>query len=219
MRSASTLIYYFVPYSWCTVCSMKIDEQSCKSSHKTNSYSNKPDTSSCEDLVDVDLVSYINDFDKSIHADTDTHRSVLQNVLSEHSQHRPITPCQNHAFAIEAGCVLTVFREYIQACLNAKARVVIGGIGASTDSTPMDDRLACIRNTVSRSMTSEDVDMFWTRYKEIFTDERRKLWDSLEKGLKEYLRVLQLRDRLDTECEFLRQQNMELKHMLKPFFK
>lgn len=219
MREASTLINYFVPYAFCTICSSKIDDLSYKSSHKTDS-SSKNDLSSLEELVDEDLASYINDFDKSIHADNDTRHSMFPAVPSEPSAQRRLnTPCQKHTFAIEPGCVLTVFREYIQACQNANARIVIGGIGASSDATPMDNRLACVRNTVSRLLTFEDVELFWTRYREIFTDDRRKLWGSLEKGLKEYLRVLQLRDRLDTECEYLRQQNKELQHLLKPFLK
>lgn len=185
------------------------------------SVSTKEDPSSEEEL-DADLVSYINEFDKAQHAtdNLDTRVSVFPMCPSEPAaQRRPLTPCLKHSFAIEPGCVLTVFREYMQACLTANARTVIGGIGASSDATPMASRLSCVRNTVSRLLSFEDVELFWTRYKEIFTDEQHKMWESLEKGLKEYLRVLQRRDQLDTECEYLRQQNKELQHMLQPYLK
>lgn len=221
LRDASTLINYFVPYSWCTVCSFS-DEASYKSSFKTLSVSNKPEATSCDENLDVDLASYINIFDKSYHQieTAENRHSVLAACPSVPSApRRPITPCQRHTFAIEPGCVLTVLREYVQFCLTSNARVVIGGIGASSASTPMTARLTCVRNTVSRLLTNEDVDVFWGRYKEIFTEERHKLWESLEMGLKEYLRVLQRRDQLDTECEYLRQQNRELYHMLQPYEK
>lgn len=219
LRDASTLINYFVPYSWCTVCSFSNEEPSFKSSYKNMSISNKTEAVIGDENVDSDLAAYINSFDKTNQAEnTDLRHSVF--CGSEPSApRRPLTPCQRHTFAIEPGCVLQVLREYMQFCLTSNARVVIGGIGASSEATPMADRLSCVRNTVSRLLTYEDVDMFWGRYKEIFTDERHKLWDSLEKGLKEYLRVLQRRDQLDTECEYLRQQNRELQHMLQPYLK
>lgn len=198
------------------MCSYSNEESSFKSSFKTLSISLKPEPTIGDDNQDADLVSYISDFDKTIQTENTELRVSVPELPAPR---RPITPCQKHTFALEPGCVLTVLREYTQHCLTANARIVIGGIGASSASTPMADRLACVRRTVSRLITYEDIDLFWGRYREIFPEERHKLWESLEKGLKEYLRVLQRRDQLDTECEYLRQQNKELHHMLKPFLK
>lgn len=44
---------------------------------------------------------------------------------------------------------------------------------------------------ISRSLKSEDVLMFWSKYKEVFSPQKEKLWDGLLFGLNKYLPVLQ----------------------------
>lgn len=118
--------------------------------------------------------------------------------------------CIKHNLVIDAGVVLTVLRKYTESCLNGKMES--GNIAMT-----MAARLQRIRNTISRLISADDITLFWKRYRQIFTSDREKLWASLEHGLKIYLKNLKKRDNLDTECEFLRKQNMELKHMLEPY--
>lgn len=73
-------------------------------------------------------------------------------------------------------------------------------------------RLSRQRYTQSRMLTAGDIVDYWNRFESIFTGER--LWSSIEVGLKTYLKVLQRRDQLDTECQYLREQNSELRHLL-----
>lgn len=74
-----------------------------------------------------------------------------------------------------------------------------------------------MRSTVSRLIASHDVEQFWSRFDTVFTPDKEKVWHSLEYGLTQYLKVLKEREELDNECEFLRNQNSELKHLLQKF--
>lgn len=125
--------------------------------------------------------------------------------------------CVRHTLVVETGCVLNALRAYVRTHLNANIRVPVGGIGGRSEATTMAERLACVRSTVSRLLRADDVEMFWRRYREVFNAKHRHLWDSLEIGLKEFMLVLKRREKLDRECQQLRQQNVELRHMLQPY--
>lgn len=233
MRDVSTLIKHFVPYAWCTVCSMENMETDTTTNAsgrttRTTSIARKSSarqtrsTNDTNDFVDADLAAYIEDFERANEADTYTRKSfypssALPDGHMVTDDRPPITPCDRHTLAIQTGCVLKVFRQYARACLNANTKAVVGGIGERTQATSMAARLVCERSTVSRMIDGDDVQLFWQRYRDVFTVERQRLWESLESGLKEYLRVLQRREQLNTECEFLRRQNAELRHMLQPY--
>lgn len=81
----------------------------------------------------------------------------------------------------------------------------------------MEDRATKVKSTVSRLLAPNDVQKFWKRFENIFTPEKEKVWQSLEYGLSQYLKVLKEREELDNECEFLRNQNAELKHLMQKF--
>lgn len=80
------------------------------------------------------------------------------------------------------------------------------------DATTMLARLSRQRYTQSRMLTTGDIVAYWNRFETIFTGER--VWSSIEVGLKTFLKLLQRRDQLDTECQYLRKQNSDLRHML-----
>lgn len=172
------------------------------------------------DFLDDDLAAIIQDIDRTDHAAQATPNKVsffAETLSLDECLERPPTPCERHTLVIETGCVLAVFRSYARACLNANRKTAVGGVGGRTEATTMAARLACVRSTVPRLLSADDVELFWRRYREVFTEERRQLWESLEAGLQEYLRVLRRREQLDAECEQLRQQNAELRHMLQPY--
>lgn len=172
------------------------------------------------EFMDDDLAAIIQDIDRNDQAAqaTPNKMSFFVDALSfDECLEPPPTPCERHTLVIETGCVLAVFRSYARACLNANRKTAVGGIGGRTEATTMAARLACVRSTVPRLLSADDVELFWRRYREVFTEERRQLWESLEHGLQEYLRVLRRREQLDEECEQMRQQNAELRHLLQPY--
>lgn len=79
------------------------------------------------------------------------------------------------------------------------------------------ERLSERKKVVSRNMTIEDVTSCWTRYREIFSAKRERLWDGLLVGLKKYHEILKERDHLNVEIESLRRQNAELRRLLKTY--
>ncbi|CAL7946984.1 unnamed protein product [Xylocopa violacea] len=69
--------------------------------------------------------------------------------------------------------------------------------------------------TVSRNITNEDIIEFWQRYRNIFSEDRERLWDNLLVGLKKYYEVLKERHELNAETESLRKQNAEMRRLLR----
>lgn len=241
MQHVSSLMKHFRPFAYCTVCSERFFKTPSKcaaaqqSSELSNKQPNQPSSDTCvagKPTTNVSVQSRkSNNFDSfDVYMDDGYDKMQPIDAMSRH-YHSEIAPsylmvqtkmsdvCQQHTFAVDTGIVFRALRDYMQACMNGNARVVIGGIGAGRDATPMADRLSCVRKTVSRLLSADDVDVFWRRYREVLTDDRRKLWETLEKSQKEHLRVLQTRDRLDTECEYLRRQNRELKTMIAPYLR
>ena len=51
--------------------------------------------------------------------------------------------------------------------------------------------LSMKHSTVSRIISTEDITTFWKRFREIFSPQQEKLWDSLLTGLQRYHRVLE----------------------------
>lgn len=71
------------------------------------------------------------------------------------------------------------------------------------------------KDTITRLLCSKDVEQCFDSF--IFPTEREKLWNVLDDGLQRYLKVLRERETLESECEFLRKQNLELNHLLQKF--
>ncbi|XP_062565313.1 dynein regulatory complex protein 1 homolog [Armigeres subalbatus] len=67
---------------------------------------------------------------------------------------------------------------------------------------------------LSRKISVKDVKDYWANFKNLFTPDRVKVWNTMEDNLTQYLKILKERKGLDEECEFLRKQNMELHHLM-----
>nr|XP_029733935.1 dynein regulatory complex protein 1 homolog [Aedes albopictus] len=67
---------------------------------------------------------------------------------------------------------------------------------------------------LSRKISVKEVKDYWTNFKNLFTPDRVKVWNTMEDNLTQYLKILKERKGLDEECEFLRKQNMELQHLM-----
>lgn len=74
-----------------------------------------------------------------------------------------------------------------------------------------------MKEGVGKTTNKKDVKKFWSEFLTVFPDEKQNLWKGLEHGLNHFLDVLKQRETLDKECEFLRQQNKELKHLLQGY--
>lgn len=172
--------------------------------------SNSSDNSININVETDSLNSSLNEYIENFH-DKSEYCRAIQNLQAKSNgvdEKVPSKPCSNHYLIMESTTLMNVLRLYTNTYLNKNQVDRIG---------TMVERLRRNRSTISRVLSNDDVTMFWRRFQEIFHGENLKLWTALEKGIVEYLKVLQKRDRLDTECEYLRRQNAELKHVLKAF--
>ncbi|CRL07201.1 CLUMA_CG020184, isoform A [Clunio marinus] len=76
-------------------------------------------------------------------------------------------------------------------------------------------RINTQKNIIDPLTAQKDVDKCFKSLD--FPDERDKIWNVLTDGLQNYLKVLNEREALEKECEFLRNQNRELNHLLQKF--
>lgn len=133
--------------------------------------------------------------------------------------------CENHYFVIESANIVPAIREYIKKCYHQYV---------NDNNADM----AYAGTTVSRLIKAADVFNFWKAFTDMLPEIKEKTWIALEIGLGQYLQVyrksyirfiavrftmvclfqiLKKRDKLDMECSFLRNQNEELKHLLKMY--
>lgn len=223
-----------MPYTWCPNCTLANEIESvefCR--HRLEYESDEYDESNDINLMEYhtdDTKTFSSDISININMETDSLNSSLNEYIKnfedkseyrkamENLRTKPNTverqtqrkPCPNHYLVMESSTLMNVLRSYTKTYLNANQVDHIA---------TMVERLRRNRSTVSRLLSNSDVTKFWRRFQEIFSIENIKLWTALEKGIEVYLSVLQKRDRLDTECEYLRRQNAELKYVLKEYQK
>lgn len=76
-------------------------------------------------------------------------------------------------------------------------------------------RMSKTKDTLTRIIDTKDIEKSFNSFN--FPIEREKVWNVLDDGLQRYLKVLRERETLESDCEFLRKQNMELNHLLQKF--
>ncbi|XP_055695104.1 dynein regulatory complex protein 1 homolog [Lutzomyia longipalpis] len=114
---------------------------------------------------------------------------------------------ENHEFVLEVPKVLTILRDFMGDHYGTKGQ---------QDENQLSDieNIPKMRLSLSRLLDSGEVRDFWQQFRRVFPEEKERLWQGLEYGLTDYLKVLKDREKLDTECTHLRKQNDELKHLL-----
>lgn len=112
--------------------------------------------------------------------------------------------CSNssHEFVLEVPDILTILREFMEEHKSENL------VEEDSESTPK------MRLTLSRLLDAGEVRDFWQQFRRVFPEEKERLWQGLEYGLTEYLKVLKEREKLDGDCSQLRRQNEELRHLL-----
>lgn len=224
---------YFVPYAYCKNCNvggtaagrtstlLDSESENSVSMYRRDTMSANPfstmstvtvDRRPTAVAIDHDLISYMSSVER-----IDRKEIARQSAFTFHVEESPKAAhahaqCVDHEIVIEPGNVLVALRQYTASCLNR-----LQTNPQTTPASTMFERLDRKRPTISRLLSADDISKYWTRFRQVFTGD--PLWASLESGLKIYLKILQRRDKLDTECEHLRRQNVELNHMLQPFMR
>lgn len=114
---------------------------------------------------------------------------------------------KGHLLVIETEFVSNALKDFVE-----RYEFVKQDEASSDDTKTLKEK-----ETVSRNITDEDITMFWNRYRDIFSEDRERLWDNLLVGLKKYYDVLKERHELNIETESLRRQNEELRRLLEKY--
>ncbi|KAL4721400.1 hypothetical protein ACJJTC_007210, partial [Scirpophaga incertulas] len=70
-------------------------------------------------------------------------------------------------------------------------------------------------STPSRKLKPEDIEQYWSAWKNVFPSEKDRFWDGLLAGLNNYLPTLQERERIHDEVVILRQRNAALRRLVR----
>ncbi|KAL5971357.1 Dynein regulatory complex protein 1 [Taenia solium] len=124
-----------------------------------------------------------------------------------------------HRFAVE-NCVHDTTVVAIERAMNATTPVNANLTEVVTNEVAEKDGAAKATQRIgARQQDLLDMEMdreHWHKYLNTFApDEKRRMWAGLKRTLQRYLTILQARSRLIVDNEALRNQNVELRHLLK----
>uniref|UniRef100_A0A336LPQ8 CSON010850 protein n=1 Tax=Culicoides sonorensis TaxID=179676 RepID=A0A336LPQ8_CULSO len=209
----NSLKNYFLPYVVCQECANQEEECRETSSRLSSLIEEEEEdasTSTASHEQKLQIVKY--DPDGQRFDDTTTHFDSETGDDQCDPKIQKIKQCiyNGHTILIDSTDVLEVLKEFVQVHISASDEL-------KTTTTTIEDKSPQVKSTVSRLLSPNDVQQFWKRFDNVFSPEKEKVWQSLEYGLSQYLKVLKEREELDNECEFLRNQNAELKHLMQKF--
>ncbi|XP_055377885.1 dynein regulatory complex protein 1 homolog [Condylostylus longicornis] len=233
------LTKYFLPYAYCPNCSdgiqiedveeilerdspskekiHQLEEDANIFKHRTDSIKETklvPCTPHAEEIHETSSQrsgTAFENFSEEIDQKVDTlisktspeHELKLETLKIQKSVKSEETPkCANHYLIIEPSLVLTGLKDFAEKHLQKHSGI--------TSSSPSNSETSS--NT--KMISSGEVKKFWNQFSDVITEEKLKLWKCVEHGLNHYLVTLRDREELDRQCEFLRRQNAELKHLL-----
>ncbi|KAI8439458.1 hypothetical protein MSG28_013235 [Choristoneura fumiferana] len=111
-----------------------------------------------------------------------------------------------HLLEIEPMQVLTALGEFISVFVPPEKRRLYDIL----DSVKPPDF-----TTPSRKLTAEEIEQYWSQWKNIFPAEKDRFWDGMLAGLNNYLPILQEREKLHEEVTALRHRNAALRRLVR----
>ncbi|CAG9564696.1 unnamed protein product [Danaus chrysippus] len=111
-----------------------------------------------------------------------------------------------HYLEIESMQVLTALNEFMSVFVPPEKRKLYNIL----DSVQPPDF-----TTPSRKLTAQEIDQYWSQWKNQFPPEKDRFWDGLLSGLNNYLSILQERERIHNEVSQLRARNTALRRLVR----
>ncbi|CAH2092948.1 unnamed protein product [Euphydryas editha] len=111
-----------------------------------------------------------------------------------------------HFLEIESMQVLTALNEFMAVFVPPEKRKLYNIL----DSVKTPDF-----GTPSRKVTAEEIEQYWSQWKNLFSPEKDRFWDGLLSGLNNYLIILQERERIHEDVVQLRQRNAALRGLVR----
>ncbi|XP_050347697.1 dynein regulatory complex protein 1 homolog [Nymphalis io] len=111
-----------------------------------------------------------------------------------------------HFLEIESMQVLTALNEFMAAFVPPEKRKLYDIL----DSVKTPDF-----GSPSRKLNVEEIEQYWSQWKNLFSPEKDRFWDGLLSGLNNYLTILQERERIHEDVLQLRQRNASLRGLVR----
>uniref|UniRef100_A0A1B6E7F5 Dynein regulatory complex protein 1 n=1 Tax=Clastoptera arizonana TaxID=38151 RepID=A0A1B6E7F5_9HEMI len=201
----------FEPYVECKDCRSAVSSDSCLTSE--HQIVAKPETDESKGLEkiykDGDSLKKHEVEDTSSSIDSPVMDLNLPGMLQETSiLESSICQNPNHQHYIEPSNVLKTLKTFVEDFKQYKE-----GKGDCKIVEKEEEHL----ETVSRLLNDKDVEQYWNKFRQMFSAEKEKLWDSLLIGLSKYHSILQERHKINKEVAHLKVQNSELRHLLQKY--
>ncbi|XP_076675333.1 dynein regulatory complex protein 1 [Andrena cerasifolii] len=240
-RELQFLLNFFLPYAHCPTCTTKVASTPsvCGQSGRTaetSSGTSEPEVCGSDDfnVTEVKLIAAVQGAlgceafhdDAVVETSTPEGSSIepepeevqiastcvsggIIEVTDEDGEPKRQLVCdKGHLLVVEAEFVSHALKEFVERYEFVKQKKT---------STPAAQGVLKEKMTVSRNITEKDIIQFWQQYRNIFSEDRERLWDNLLLGLKKYYEVLRERHRLNEETESLRKRNAEMRRLLKNY--
>nr|XP_026495568.1 dynein regulatory complex protein 1 [Vanessa tameamea] len=111
-----------------------------------------------------------------------------------------------HFLEIESMQVLTALNEFMSAFVPPEKKKLYDIL----DSVKTPDF-----GSPSRKLNVEEIEQYWSQWKNLFSSEKDRFWDGLLSGLNNYLTILQDRERIHEDVLQLRQRNAALRGLVR----
>lgn len=201
------LMEYFLPYTFCPTCDERINkpstlEKSVESKILTKCHENLP--ARTKQLIDnvQKILPHQIESGSFIQTTTVTNSNqlvLMTNKNTEQVKNKEFNCSEDHVLEIESKHVIKALKEFIEK-YNKDMK----------HELPQDNK----KQNISKNISEKEINEYWKKYENIFTDEKIKLWDGLVDGLHMYRGILKERQKLINETESLYEQNMELCRLL-----
>ncbi|KAJ2945641.1 hypothetical protein O0L34_g468 [Tuta absoluta] len=121
-------------------------------------------------------------------------------------RNNPFVCDEGHQLEIEPMQVLTALGEFITKFVPPEKKKLLDIL----DSV----KPPCF-DTQSRRLTNKEIEEYWAQWRNMYPVEKDRLWNGVIKGLKDYLTVLQEREKVHEEVMVLRRKNAALRRLVR----
>ncbi|KAF7997564.1 hypothetical protein HCN44_006135 [Aphidius gifuensis] len=189
------LMEYFLPYTFCPTCDELINKPPTPEKSEESKILTK-----CHENLPARTKQLIDNVQKILPHQIENNQLVLMTDKNiEQVKNKEFNCSKDHVLEIETKHVIKALKEFIEKYHEDIKHEI-----------PQDYK----KQNTSKNISEKEINEYWKKYENIFTDEKIKLWDGLVDGLHMYRGILKERQKLINETESLYEQNLELCRLL-----
>ncbi|XP_014206899.1 dynein regulatory complex protein 1 [Copidosoma floridanum] len=224
-QEMNVLVDVFMPYTFCSICIAAGNA----SSENLTKCSTPSDTcaKTCEGCKDEKIQKLIDSIKEEVEVNRqnmkisegrssslDRSRSEVLGMEEYESKSESLSSRRSvtRKYTCDRGHVLDVHAAHVTKALKEVVKKL--SIAEQKETLSLEERVKEKKYTISRNVSPEDVNYFWSCYQDIFGPHKEKLWDAILVGLNKYYEVLRERHKLCNEIDSLEKHNSELQRLL-----